>query len=254
MHRVPLVTALVIGLAALAGPAHATGNPDAVCIAHRGNPTTHPEETIPTYDDALSAGWTIDGDIRFTSTGYPVMLHDANLGLFGAPTVAIASVTQTVAQSYHSTSGDNVESLNSVKAQMISYPGTLGEFELKVVPTSAEWTIFNTRLGGLKDRVLITSFDVSAVRAAQDQGYRTALLVSTDTSSTAASLVDENAPAITSTHVADLASVGVATEAWWLSTDTTDNTTGWDALYAAGVRRFNTDDNAGCLAWKAGSP
>lgn len=242
---------VALALAMLAGPAQATGNPGAVCIAHRGNPTTHPEETIPTYDAALSAGWTIDGDIRFTSTGYPMMLHDADLGLFGAPTVALDSVSQTVAQSYHSASGDAVESLNSVKAQMTTYTGTFGEFELKVNPTSAEWTIFNTRLGGLKDRVLITSFDVPTVREAQDQGYRTAVLVSTDTSATTAGLVDENAPAITGAHVAAMQSVGVETEAWWLSTDTTDNPTGWDALYAAGVRRFNTDDNAGCLTWAA---
>jgi glycerophosphoryl diester phosphodiesterase len=223
------------------------------CVAHRGNPTTHTEETMPTYNAILgTTPDAIDGDIRWTSTGYPYMIHDATMGQFGHSTVNIADISGTTAVSYLSPAGDHIASLYEVKQALLDNPTVKLEVELKTVLTSAQWDMLATRLDPIRDRTTVTSFNLGTVRMAQDNGYRTAYLVSAPTTSTASHVVDEDYASITSTEIAKLKTVGVSVEAWSPDPATPDTSTDWNAALAKGVRTFNTDDEAGCMAWKVG--
>ena len=47
------------------------------CCAHRGAPNTHPENTVPSFLEAISLGVDmIEFDVRQTADGYLVLMHD----------------------------------------------------------------------------------------------------------------------------------------------------------------------------------
>ncbi len=47
------------------------------CCAHRGAPNTHPENTVPSFLEAISLGVDmIEFDVRETADGHPVLMHD----------------------------------------------------------------------------------------------------------------------------------------------------------------------------------
>lgn len=252
MFVVPVAAATGIAIGLSTPPAGASTS-SIECVAHRGNPTTHTEETMPTYTAILATDPdAIDGDIRFTSTDYPYMIHDATMGQFNHPSVDIADISGTTAVSYLSDSGDHIASLYEVRQALLSSPDVKLEVELKTVPTSAQWVMLANRLGPIVNRTTVTSFNLNTVRTAQDNGYRTAWLVEAPTTSTAAPTVDENYASITAGEVSGLNDVGVNVEGWAPDPAHPDNSSDWNALLAKGVRTFNTDDEAGCMSWKVG--
>jgi glycerophosphoryl diester phosphodiesterase len=51
-----------------------------VIVAHRGASGTHPENTLRAFDAAVAAGADlVEFDVRLTSDGVPVVMHDANV-------------------------------------------------------------------------------------------------------------------------------------------------------------------------------
>ncbi len=49
-------------------------------VAHRGASSTHPENTLESFDAALSAGaQMVELDVRLTADGVPVVLHDPDV-------------------------------------------------------------------------------------------------------------------------------------------------------------------------------
>lgn len=241
-----LVVAVVVGVNA-ATSAHA--DTPVTCIAHRGGPTgSQAEETMPVYTSAAADGLTVlDGDVRWSSTGYPYMLHNADMGLFGHASVDLADISGTTASSYRATDGSQIASLYQVSQLLQLNPGVGLEVELKTTLTEAQWAMLATRLDPIRGMTTVTSFSLATVRAAQDHGYRTAYLVSAPTSSTAAPVVDQDYPTITRAEVLKLAAVGVNVEAW-----TPNTVSEWNALADLGVTAINTDDPRACVTWAAG--
>jgi glycerophosphoryl diester phosphodiesterase len=243
-----------LGLALCACPMIATGSGvsglhtaltgSVTCVAHRGSPTNHTEETVPTYTEAIAerAG-TIDGDIRFSDTNYPVMLHDSTLDEFGSSS-KIADVSVTTAQTHKSSTGDVMATLYQVTSLLAAHPDVRWEFELKTVPTSAQWTVLNSRLASLKSRGVLTSFNESTVSKIEAEGYRAGWLVESDQSAAPAGLNDQLWTSVDAAHVRALSTVGVSTEAW-----SPDTVAAWNTLYGMGVRTLNTDDVVGCMNW-----
>lgn len=240
---------LVVSAVADASPAH-----NVTCVAHRGGShwlPAHTEQTEATWDQAIAANVpVVEGDIRFTSTGYPYLLHDATLGLYGHPTVALASVTGTTASgpTYVSATGDKIQSLYSARTKLLAAPGVRAELELKTVLDADDWAMLGTRLDSLRDRVTLTSFNKATVQAAQEHGYRTGLISSAAEATTEAPIYAIDFGALEPDDVAIHASVGVATETW-----TIDTVGQWDDAAAAGVTSIVTNDPAGCAVWAAGS-
>jgi glycerophosphoryl diester phosphodiesterase len=244
-HRLSLVLLAVAALV-LPGPAAADTTP-ITCVAHRGGPTDHTEETIATYGESLDAGVpVVEGDVRFTSTDYPVLNHDPTLTQFGQPSLALASLTQGQATGYASATGDHMATLWQLGTAVLAHPRARAEVELKTNPTAAQWTILATRLDRIRDRLTVTSFSPTTLRAVQDHGYRVALNTEDDVSTTLAPVVSQNADTVDAATVQRLADVGVATEAW-----TPDTTGALDQMAAAGVTIMLTNDPLACMAWEA---
>lgn len=88
---------------------HPSANPNVVGIAHRGFNTVAPENTIPAYVLAKKKGFTyVECDVRFTSDGVPVLLHDETInrtarnndGTAISGTINIANLTYAEALEY----------------------------------------------------------------------------------------------------------------------------------------------------------
>jgi glycerophosphoryl diester phosphodiesterase len=63
-------------------------------IAHRGEPVEHIENTLPSFQAAVSAGADmVEVDVRLTSDGVPVLLHDASLQRIWGPSRDIVELT-----------------------------------------------------------------------------------------------------------------------------------------------------------------
>jgi glycerophosphoryl diester phosphodiesterase len=83
-HAARAATGLVLTAAAVAGtvavgpPALAADNP--TVIAHRGDRSSAPENTLPAFGGAIAKGAdAIEFDVQFTRTGFPVVFHDTGL-------------------------------------------------------------------------------------------------------------------------------------------------------------------------------
>jgi glycerophosphoryl diester phosphodiesterase len=51
-----------------------------VVVAHRGASSTHPENTLPSFEAAIQLGApVVELDVRLTSDGHPVVMHDADV-------------------------------------------------------------------------------------------------------------------------------------------------------------------------------
>jgi glycerophosphoryl diester phosphodiesterase len=240
--------ALVIlaGLGSSAAPASAA--PDGVsCIAHRGGIVAgHSEETIPTYTSALTTmpDVEIEGDIRFSRTGYPMMLHNGHLGEFGAPTVLLADLSVGQAKAFVAPTGDTMASLYDLRILLLAHPGARAQLELKEAMTPERWTMLASRIDVLRPRVTLTSFNINTVREAQDRGYRTGFLSSADHPTTAAPLFIQAWAQIDAASVQAHTDVGVQTQAY-----TPDTVAAWNTVLSAGVTAIITNQPAACLAW-----
>lgn len=77
---------------------------------HRGYRTEAPENTIPAYTLAGQAGaWGIEGDVRETSDGYFVMLHDNDVSGMTDGTGLVSSLTYAELETFTIDAGSHVE-------------------------------------------------------------------------------------------------------------------------------------------------
>lgn len=249
----PVLAVALLATAGPVGPARATSPADVECIAHRGGnrwTPAHTEETADTYAAAIAAGVAeVEGDVHWSSTGYPYLLHDATMGLFAHPSVTLASISGTTATgpTYVSATGDQILSLYALRTMLVASPATRAQIELKTVLTDDQWTMLATRLDAIRGRVTITSFNRDTVQAAQVHGYRTGLLSGTPDVTTEAPTFVQDFATLDADDVAAHALVGVATQVY-----TPDTIADWNAAAAAGVTAIITDDPIGCATWATG--
>lgn len=235
----------------VAGPAEAA-TPTVQCIAHRGGAVAgHTEETIPTYETTLTAHPTIEveGDVRWTRTGFPMLLHDPALDRFGAPETDLADLSVGQAKTFVADTGDTMASLWELRTLLLAYPGARVQLELKEPMTPARWATLETRLGVLGARVTLTSFSLATVRQAQDEGYRAGLLSATDNPTTAAGIFIEHFAQVDETSVSAHRARGVQTQTY-----TPDSPADWTAVASDGVTAIITNKPTACLAWASGQP
>lgn len=74
-----LLTALVLASAAAHSRAKAETRPEPLLVAHRGLARHAPENTLPAYAACLSLRIGFETDVRRTSDGHLVVLHDATV-------------------------------------------------------------------------------------------------------------------------------------------------------------------------------
>lgn len=197
LPAVPLrsrLLALTLGVAALGslGVAQApSGVAGTGCVAppvaHRGDSERAPENTLPAFRKALTAGVKrLEVDVRFTADDVPVLMHDRTVdrttnGHGHVSDLTLSQIRALDAGSWFSPTyaGVRVPTL----FQVLKYGSTRDAtflVELKPRPTPRQMRTFLARFRwlGMTDRVRVTSFDeqtILDVRAAAP-GLRTAII------------------------------------------------------------------------------
>ncbi|MFK4568376.1 glycerophosphodiester phosphodiesterase family protein [Enterococcus sp. UD-01] len=83
-------------------------------IAHRGNNTEYPENSIPAYKNA-NRHWGIETDIQVTSDGHWVVMHDDTVDRTTNGTGSIKSMTLAQFRALRIDTGANIDSLSDVE-------------------------------------------------------------------------------------------------------------------------------------------
>ncbi len=217
-------------------------------IAHRCNGSVYTETTSVGCVKAAAKGATfLDGDIRFTSTDNPVMLHNEHLGIFGAPTVMIRNVSTTAASKYVSASNQNLMTLTQFRDTAVATDSDLS-LEPKVRPTAAQWDKVDAILAPVKSRVFMNSFDPRVLADARARGYTWLGLSTADDPRlplpAGVDVVVEQAAKVDAGTVRAVTATGV--EVWCYACETPAS---WDAMAAAGVTGFATNQHDDAQAW-----
>ncbi|MEA9987149.1 glycerophosphodiester phosphodiesterase [Subtercola sp. RTI3] len=149
-------------------------------IAHRGDSSEAPENTVPSFDAALQAGAdAIEVDLQLTADGVVVVIHDDLLdrttdsvgavGELDARAVLAADAGSWFAPAF---AGTRVPTLDALIEWAVGAPGMgwLLEFkgpwsELSVAPVLAQ-----LRASGVAGRAVVQSFDLGTVRALRAAG------------------------------------------------------------------------------------
>lgn len=181
--------ALLVTTAVVSAPPALAAGPGCVAppVAHRGDSSRAPENTLPAFRKALRGGvHRLETDVRFTADGTPVLMHDPTVdrttnGSGEVAALTLSEVRALDAGSWFSSryAGVRVPTLYEV-LELGKGRGATFLIELKTRPTPEQMQAFLNRFRwlGLLDRVRVTSFDeqtILDVRAAQP-GLRTAII------------------------------------------------------------------------------
>lgn len=93
-----------------------------LAIAHRGEPIRHTENTLAGIEAALQAGAPmIEIDVRLTSDGAPMLLHDADLTRLWNRPETLASLTREQVRSLTDATGQHIPDLAEVAQLAVRY-------------------------------------------------------------------------------------------------------------------------------------
>jgi glycerophosphoryl diester phosphodiesterase len=147
-------------------------------IAHRGDSSSAPENTIPAFEAAVAAGSdAIEIDLRRTADGDAAVIHDESaLRTTGidAPVAALDAQTLGAADAGSwfgpGFSAARVPMLRSVAEWGAAYPGVgwLVEFKGRWTAAQLAGPIAEIRRHGLGDRTVLQGFEPETVAAARD--------------------------------------------------------------------------------------
>lgn len=144
-------------------------------IAHRGNSSVAPENTLAAFEAAWRAGAdAIELDVQLTADGHVVVIHDETLdattdGTGELASTALAAVRSADAGGWFAPAfaGQRVPTFDEVLRLLVARPGTDLLLEVKGV-----WTVEQVRrvtepvaAAGLVDRVVAQSFRPETVAA-----------------------------------------------------------------------------------------
>jgi glycerophosphoryl diester phosphodiesterase len=237
--------------------ATATGCGAVAVIAHRGEPVSRPEETLPSFEQAIADhAKTIEMDVQFTGDHVPVLMHDPSVdrttdGTGPVRGYTAAAIGQLDAGSWFGSAwaGTRVPTLDSAIA-LASAHHVAVIAELKdPATTSTDLTAFLTSIGQASSPVLVESFfpDLLQDMAARSPSTPLALITSTAvpaaTALTYGQVLIVSQAAITGARVQAWHSAGLTVYAY-----TPDTSREWRAMRVAGVDAVMTDDPRGYLA------
>ena len=251
----------------------ATGAPGGAgfqVLAHRGGNESFAEETLPAFVDAADHGYAVETDIRWTSDGVPVLVHDENTaaGMICTPSSYLVSKTTyaTLKQNCHSPASASKDGKvygiptveDTVKA-LADIPGATLFAEIKTVqtPTQVRQLLSILEGNGLLDRTVITSFKAGELAKmyaqAQRDGRHLMLLQFVQTKPTPASTlagkhlayVAVEKQVASASYLASLRAIGVKTVVF-----TVDTPAEWAAARQAKADFVLTDLPGAFLAWK----
>jgi len=181
--RIPAATsAAAVTLTALLVPtlpAQAAGRP--AVIGHRGYTGSGcTENTTCAFRAALARGAdAVEMDVRFTRTGYPVIMHDPTVNRTTRGSGKVSSMTLTRFLKLRTNDGGHPPTLAQALYAVRS-KGGWALVELKTAPTSKQLARFDTKVkksGLARSRIVVQSFSAKAAWTAKRDGYRAARLL-----------------------------------------------------------------------------
>jgi glycerophosphoryl diester phosphodiesterase len=144
---------------------------------HRGNIAMTPENSRAGIASAIKNGaYGIEFDVRFTRTGYPVVMHDSSMKRTTTCTSSVVEkITTTKFKSCLLSNKEHAPSLyeflkyGNSKSTKVRY-----ELELKTVPTTAQGKLVLNRLDSfsMRSRVRIISFKTAALDKMKSLGWK----------------------------------------------------------------------------------
>ncbi len=168
------LVALVAGVIGVPSSARADGLPNCpVVIAHRGGPSVAGVENAPSiWRNSLAQGFlNIEVDVRFTSDGVPVIMHDPKVNRTTNGRGYVSRKSFAKLEKLHIADGEKVPQLLDVLTDVSQAHGYV-MFELKVTPSAPQWTTIMDELAstGMTNRVIVESFLLKPVVQAQQRG------------------------------------------------------------------------------------
>ncbi len=134
-------------------------------IAHRGLALDSPENTLLSFQKALSAGAThIETDVHASADGVAVISHDPDLNRLVGRDAAIGQLRMSELRRIDLGAGQSFASLADA---LDAFPETLFNIDIKV-ETAVSPAVDAIRAAGATGRVLITSFDEGRRRRTAD--------------------------------------------------------------------------------------
>ncbi|WP_159621003.1 glycerophosphodiester phosphodiesterase [Ruania rhizosphaerae] len=234
-------------------------------IAHRGNSSVAPENTLPAFAAAALAGaHMIEIDVQVAVDGSAVVIHDASVDRTtdGAGIVAemrAKDVRHLDAGEWFDPAyeGTPLPFFGDVVTLMLRYPELELLLELKgawpAEPTQALLT--QVKEAGLTDRVLAQSFEVEMLRTLQTLAptMRRALLVQEADTQALATCAELGAVACNPSSASVIADPSAATRVHeaglQIYTWTSNEAAEWAPLVAAGVNGIITDRPDRLAGW-----
>lgn len=219
-------------------------------LAHRCHSSTYTESTsLAAIRAVVDGSRFLDGDVRFTKTNNPVLVHDADLGIFNAPSVLIANVTTTEAGKHLSDSNQNIQTLAQFRDVILATNTPNVSVELKVRPTSTQWSTVASKLTPIFGRVLLNSFSFDTLADAHARGFgRLAVNTMTDLTPSQipsyVGIVIQKFSTVDATTAANV--IGAGKEIWCYQCD---NANAWQTAKTLGATGFVTDNWIAAQAW-----
>lgn len=138
-------------------------------VNHRGYNTGAPENTLKAFKMSAEKGFKyVECDVRFTSDGVPVLLHDETVDRTSNGSGTIASMTFEQARALDFGQGQRIPSFVEFIA-LCKALGLHAYVELKTSDSSAlNKVIYAIRANGMQEHVTIISFDVNTLKAVQE--------------------------------------------------------------------------------------
>lgn len=180
--RIPATAAAAVSATALLAPvlpAHAAARP--AVIGHRGYTGSGcTENTTCAFGAALSRGADgVELDVRYTRTGYPVIMHDATVNRTTTGSGKVSSMNLPTFLKLHTNDGGHPPTLAQA-LYAVRKKGGRAFVELKTVPTKAQLARFDTKIkksGLARSRINVQSFSAAAALKAKGDGWHNCRLL-----------------------------------------------------------------------------
>jgi glycerophosphoryl diester phosphodiesterase len=170
-----MATAVASVLLAVPGAGAATASPACPPVAaHRGGTVVHSENTIPAhrYAFARGVGW-VEADIRFTSDGKAMAMHDPTLNRTTTGRGYIDRRRSSYVRSHRTDDGHRVPFLTNVLRNAARRGGSV-ILDVKTRLTRAQAALMVRRIREFRmlDRVVVASFDAASLRRVEAKAPR----------------------------------------------------------------------------------
>lgn len=152
-----------------------------VVVAHRGASSTHPENTLESFDAALHAGaLVVELDVRLTIDGVPVVMHDPDVSRTTDGSGFVHELTFAQVKALDAAHGRGTRAAVPSLAEVLELVSSRGgvDLEIKNIPAEAgydpagervvEATVRLLEETGFEGPVLVSSFNPSSVGRAHE--------------------------------------------------------------------------------------